>query len=173
MCKYHAFPIIWHPEVGSCCGKSTLAAIYHIDTDFFEGPLPGIFILMVLLRSCSKLDAQCVRAAGGKTVPKTPSRRWASRSSRTTESILKMSMQLKAHGESCGTHLTQLPQLQQKRGDSLIKRSRAAVSWMKKHRRSCFGRLCNNQKDRARECVEADPPGSRNGTEKACACECS
>ena len=45
--------------------------------------------------------------------------------------------------------------------EPFIKRLRTAVAWVNKNRRAYLLYLCNNQKERARDCIRASPPGSR------------
>ena len=45
--------------------------------------------------------------------------------------------------------------------EAFIRRLRNAVSWINTHRRNYFLYICHNQKERARDCQQAKPPGSR------------
>ena len=45
--------------------------------------------------------------------------------------------------------------------DAFVVRLRAAVAWVNKHRKAYFLELCRSQKTRARDVLDAKPPGSR------------
>ena len=45
--------------------------------------------------------------------------------------------------------------------DDFVKRLHAAVKWLNQNRADQLRRFCTNQKERARECLQQDPPGGR------------